>query len=52
MQREFSVYHAWLHVKCIGRILKEYVFQRKHRGRLNWYVAFYSKGILRSIGMK
>lgn len=52
MQREFNLYHAWLHLKCMGRMFREYVLERKHRGSLGWHIAFYGNGILRSLGLK
>lgn len=52
MQREFNLYHAWLHFRCICRMLREYIFKRKHREKFYRHLVFYGKGILRSLAIK
>ena len=52
VKRQFNLYHAWLHIKCIERILRERVHYKKHLGKVTWHVIFYCKGIIRSIGIK
>ena len=51
MQRYFNVGHAWLHVRCLIRMIREWLLMGRHRGKFWWHVAFYCKGILRSFGI-
>lgn len=51
MKREFDIQHAWLHCKCFNRMIKERIFEGKHRGKVMWHTNFYFRGVLRSFGI-
>ena len=51
MNRQFKLDHAWLHFKCLGRMLYERIVEGKHKHDLMCHITFSVKGIFRSIGV-
>lgn len=51
MNRYFNLNHSRLHLKCIIKLIKERIFEHKHKDKMYCSVKFYLKGMLRSIGL-